>query len=70
MPKKLYGHRLLEIRGDVFLFGGKDNFGSNNLAVYQLACSSMICSWSTINQALKVERYSAVVIPVSDTFCF
>ena len=68
MPKALYGHSLLEIQGDVFLFGGHDG-GSENSAIYQLSCSSGICSWSAINQALQVARYYTVAIIVSDTLC-
>ena len=67
MPITLFGHSLLEVQGDVFLFGGKS--GSSNSAIYQLSCSSGICSWSTINQTLKFARYYTVVIPVSDTLC-
>lgn len=67
MPKALYGNSLLEMQGDVFLFGG---YGSDyNSAIYQLSCSSRICSWSTTNQVLKVGRKQSVVIPVSDTLC-
>ena len=67
MPKALSGHSLLEIQGDVFLFGG---YGSGyNSAIYQLSCSSGICSWATLNQALKVGRYITVANPVPDSFC-
>ena len=69
MPKALYGLSLLEIQGDVFLFGGRDDSGSYNSAIYQLSCSSGICSWSTVNQALQVARYHTVAIPVPDSFC-
>ena len=59
---------MLEIHGDAYIFGGYD--GSNyNSAIYQLTCSSGICSWSTLNQELKVARYHAVTIPVPDNFC-
>ena len=59
---------MVEIQGDAFLFGGYD--GSNrNSAIYQLTCSSGICSWSTLNQELKLARDYTVVIPVPDTFC-
>ena len=67
LPKALYGHSMLEIKGDVFLFGG---YGSSyNSAIYRLTCSSGICSWSTLNQELKVARYLTVAIPVPDNFC-
>ena len=71
MPKALDGLSLLEMQGDVFVFGGHDRHGTGdyNSAIYQLSCSSRICSWSTINQVLKVARKQSVVIPVSDTLC-
>ena len=69
LPKALYGHSLLEIQGDVFSFGGADSVPSYNSAIYQLSCSSGICSWATINQGLKVGRYDTVAILVPDHFC-
>ena len=67
LPQALYGHSMVEIQGDVFLFGG---FGSGyNSVVYQLSCSSGICSWATLNQALTVGRDLTVAIPVPDSFC-
>ena len=67
LPKALYEHSIVEIQGDAFLFGGDgDNYNS---AIYQLTCSSGICSWSTLNQELKVARYRTVAIPVPDNFC-
>ena len=68
LPKALLGPSMLEIQGDAFVFGGWDG-GSYNSAIYQLTCSSGICSWATLNQELKVGRSYAVVIPVSDYFC-
>jgi hypothetical protein len=68
LPKILHGPSVLEIQGDVFLFGGEDD-NSKNAAIYQLGCSSGICSWSTINQELKVARRHLVAIPVPDSFC-
>ena len=72
LPKRLENAIMQEIQHDVFLFGG-DSFGgySGNYesAIYQLSCSSSICSWSTINQALKVARFWTVAIPVRDYFC-
>ena len=67
LPKALYDPFMLEIHGDAFVFGGY-NWGTNS-AIYQLTCSSGICSWSTLNQELKVARLSTVAIPVPDTFC-
>ena len=68
LPKKLAGHSMVEIHGDAFMFGGYNNNGYN-AAIYHFTCSSGICSWSTINQELKVARSNAVVIPVPDNFC-
>ena len=58
---------MLEIHGDAFIFGGIG--GGYNSAIYQLTCASGICSWSTLNQELKVARDNTVAIPVPDTFC-
>ena len=67
LPKALDRFSMVEIQGDAFLFGGLG--GVYNAAVYRLTCSSGICSWSTLNQELKVGRYSTVAIPVPDNFC-
>ena len=68
LPKILHGHEMLEIQGDVFIFGG--NYGGANSAIYQLSCSSSICSWATLNQGLKVGRMYTVAIPLpSDYTC-
>ena len=69
LPKALSGHSMLEIQGDVFLLGGGDSFIVYNSAIYQLSCSSGICSWATLNQGLKVARTYTVAIPVPDSFC-
>ena len=66
-PKKLRGNSMLAIQGDVFIFGG---YGSgHNSAIYQLSCSSGICSWATLSQALKVGRDNTVAILVPESFC-
>ena len=67
LPTTLYGLSLLEIQGDVFLFGVLSS--GYNSAIYQLTCSSGICSWATLNQALTVGREYTVAIPVPDSFC-
>ena len=67
LPKAIWGHSVVEIQGDAFLFGGGSS--DYNSAIYQLTCSSGICSWSTLNQELKVARYLTVAIPVPDNFC-
>ena len=68
LPKAMYGISIVEIQGDAFLFGGRPSSGYNS-AIYQLTCSSGICSWSTLNQELKVPREYTVAIPVPDNFC-
>ena len=70
LPKTLAGHSMVEIHGDVFTFGGFYNgVDGYNSAIYRFTCSSGICSWSTINQELKVARSNIVAIPVPDNFC-
>ena len=69
LPKALYGISIVEIQGDAFLFGGYGGGYPYNSAIYQLTCSSGICSWSTLNQELKVGRFFPVAIPVPDNFC-
>ena len=77
----LAGFAIQEIQGDVFVIGGRDysSNGSNptgthgydgyQSAIHKLSCSSEVCSWSTINQELKVARNYLVAIPVPDSFC-
>ena len=69
LQKGLYGHSIVEIQGDAFLFGGSSGNYNYNSAIYKLTCSSGICSWSTLNQELKVGRRYHVAIPVPDDFC-
>ena len=59
---------MLQINGDVFLFGGTNDANVYS-AIYQLSCSSGTCSWATLNQGLKVERSFSVGIPVPDSLC-
>ena len=67
LPKGLESFSMLQIHGDAYIFGGSG--GGYNSAIYKLTCSSGICSWSTINQELKVGRKFTVAIPVPNTFC-
>ena len=73
LPKALSSISIVEIQGDAFLFGGNLEYFANsfnvNSAIYQLTCSSGTCSWSTLNQELKVARQGTVAIPVPDNFC-
>ena len=71
LPKALDSFSMVEIHGDAFVFGGEYYSGDwkYNSAIYQLTSSSGICSWSTLNQELKVARRYTVAIQVPDTFC-
>merc|ERR1719331_2400037 len=42
LPKALSGFSMLEIHGDGYIFGGYD--GDYDSAIYQITCSSSICS--------------------------
>ena len=68
LPKELGYHSMLEIQGNVFVFGGWNNDGEQS-SIYQLTCSAGICAWSTLNQELKVARHRHIIIPVPDNFC-
>ena len=69
LPKALRYFSMLEIQQDVFIFGGQDSVSnSHNSAIYQLTCSSGICSWSTLNLELKLGRSLTSAIPVPDYF--
>ena len=69
LPKALYAFSMLTIHGDAYIFGGSLGGSNYNSAIYQLTCSSGICSWSTLNQELKVARYDTVAIRVPENFC-
>jgi hypothetical protein len=59
---------MLEMNGDTYVIGGWHGNALQS-SIYQLSCSSGLCSWSTLNQQLKVARESPVAIPVQDNFC-
>ena len=70
MPKALGGHSMLEIQGDLFVFGGYSSNGWNvQSEIHKMSCSSGVCSWTTINQELKVARRWTVAMSVPDYFC-
>ena len=69
MPKTLWGHSMLEIQGDLFVFGGWSSDGGYQTEIHKMSCSSAVCSWNTINQELKVARQYLVAISVPDYFC-
>ena len=65
--KYIYEYRMIEMQGDVFVFGG---IGSHDpKTIYKLSCSSGICSWSTLSQTLEFGKSLLVAIPVPDSFC-
>jgi hypothetical protein len=69
----IYDHTMIEMQGDVFVFGGigsgQASIGVDAKTIYKLSCSSGICSWSTLSQALKFGKSLIVAIPVPDSFC-
>ena len=67
LPKAIEGLSMLDMHGDTYVIGGYG--GGYNSAIYQLSCSSGLCSWTTLNQQLKVGRRNLVAIPVQDNFC-
>ena len=70
LPKAIYEFSMLEMHGDVYVIGGMDwNDFFYQSSIYQLSCSSGLCSWTTLNQQLKVARAWPVAIPVQDNFC-
>ena len=68
MPKRLERHEMLEIQGDLFVFGGKSNDGYQT-TIHKLECSSNNCSWSTINQQMQTAKRDVVAIAVPNWFC-
>ena len=69
LPKAINEFSMLEMDGDVYVMGGKDSGFVYQSSIYQLSCSSGLCSWTTLNQQLKVARAYPVAIPVQDNFC-
>ena len=67
MPKALSSHSMLEIQGDLFVFGGYSS--GYQTEIHKMSCSSAVCSWTTINQELKVARGHLVAMSVPDYFC-
>ena len=68
MPKVLYEHSMLEIQGDLFVFGGSSS-GYYQSEIHRMKCSTGVCSWTTINQELKIARYRLVAISVPHYLC-
>ena len=68
LPKRLTRHKMLEIQGDLFVFGGMSDDG-RQAAIHKLECSSNNCSWSTINQQMQAAKRDVVAIAVPNWFC-
>ena len=60
---------MLQIQGDVFVFGGKDQEDVDQTEIYKLSCYNEDCTWTTLNQTLKIKRSHLVAIAVPDSFC-
>ena len=69
LPKALYDFAMLEMLGDVYVIGGVASNGAHQSSIYQLSCSSGLCSWTILNQHLKVARNRLVAIAVPDLLC-
>ena len=63
MPMANGAHAVVEVGRDLYVIGGHDD-GGNLKEIQKLSCSSRVCTWTTINQQLKVARRTAVAIPI------
>ena len=55
---------VVEIAGDLYKIGG-----AGQTKIQKFSCSSRVCTWTTINQQLKLARSYAVAIAVTDALC-
>ena len=73
LPRKLINPSLVELGKNVYIIGGyyknKQRKKIYEKEIHKFACVSGACSWTTLNQQLKVGREDAVAIPVIDSFC-
>ena len=77
MPKRIRSLSAAVLGGDLYTIGGysPDSIGlrkfpgSGETEIQKLSCSSRVCTWTTINQQLKVGRWITVAIPVMDSLC-
>ena len=58
---------MLEIRGDLFTFGGEDENGIPVRSIHRITCLNRTCKWTTKNQKLKIARSYLMAIPVADS---
>ena len=71
MPKRIHGQAAVELGGDLYTIGGysPDGGGGTLTTINRLSCTSYVCTWTTINQELKVARKYPVALPVMDYLC-
>ena len=73
MPKKLSGFSAVVLEGDLYTIGGyspvEHGITAEQTAIHRLSCSSRVCTWTTMNQHLKVARGTPIAIPVLDSLC-
>jgi hypothetical protein len=69
MPKILSGLSAVVLGGDLYAIGGIDENGDSQTAIYRLSCSSGKCAWTTMDQVLKVGRYSSIALTVPYDLC-
>ena len=68
MPKKLYDLSAVVLDGDLYAIGGYGG-GAWQTAIYRLSCSSGNCTWTTMDQELKVSREGHISIAVPNDLC-
>ena len=69
MPKKLSGLSAVMLDGDLYAIGGYDENGDEQTDIHRLSCSSGNCSWTTMDQELKVGRDFQVAMAVPNDLC-
>ena len=67
LPKAIYSFSMLEMHGDTYVIGGHSD--AYESSIYQLSCSYVKCSWTTLNQQLKVARGYLFPATVQENFC-
>jgi hypothetical protein len=69
MPQKLRGLSAVVLDGDLYTIGGYYGNGAVQTDIHRLSCSSGNCSWTTMDQELKVGRYYSVAMAVPNDLC-
>jgi len=70
LPKKIYGHAIVSISGDIIVIGGWDDDNELQSILYKLSCQNEDCQWTTLPQSLKFARNSMVAIAIPDDFFY